>query len=197
MKNSLLLLIQNKRWNCFVLLMSFIVLCGCMPVSLTYWEAAACGGKLLNSVPGTVGYKDMIELSCDYVKVQLIGGGSWLSVDLLIPEGKTASFVTDEVELYEDQSSPRMIKFKMTDWNPKTLKPFDISPMDVMHGQNTNIAILGGSQPKTYGGSIQFGAGERIHYSVKLPPLKVDDQVHNIPVVEFTRKDGFGIGPVN
>ena len=168
-----------------------------MPVSLTYWEAAAHGGKLLNSVPGTVGYKDMIELSFDYVEVQLIGGRSWLSVDLLIPEGKTASFVTDEVALYEEQPLPRMIKFKMTDWDPKTLKPFDISPTDVMHGKNTNVAFLGGPEPKTYGGSIQFGEGERTHYSVKLPLLKVDDQIHNIPVVEFTRKEGVGIGPIN
>jgi hypothetical protein len=177
--------------------MSLAIICGCIPISLSYWEPAAPGGRLLNSIPGTIGYKDMLELSFNDVKVQLLGVEYGLSVDLLIPEGRSASFVADELELYEGQFAPKMIKFTMTVWDKRTLKSFQISPMSVMYGKNTNIALLGGPQPKSYPSSIEFGGGDRARYSVKLPPLKIGDQVFNIPVVEFTRKEGFGIGPVN
>ena len=197
MNNSLHHLIRDTRWRRLPLLMLLVAMFGCIPISLTYWEPAVPGGKPLNSAPGTVGYKDMLELSINDVGIQFVGGGSWIVVKVLIPEGRSVSFVSDELELREDKAYSKMLKFKMSDWDPKTLKKFHISPRDVMHGKNTSVLLLGGLRPMVYAGSIKFGGGDRLHYAVTLPSLKVGDQVFNIPVVEFTRKEGFGIGSVN
>jgi len=197
MKYLLLNRMPGWRWIQLILLTLVVTICGCIPVCTIYWEPAAQEGKIRNSVPGAVGFKDMIELSFNDVKIQLMGAKPGLVIDLLIPEGKSASFVADELELYEDQVSPRMIKFKMFNWDPKTLKPYDISPKDVMHGKNINIALFGGPQPMIYISNVYFGGKEMRHYFVKLPPLKVGEQVYKIPIVEFTRKEGFGVGPVN
>ena len=159
-----------------------------MPLYLTYREPVAHGGRLSNSVQGTVGYKDMVEFSFNDVTVQVIGGGSWLSIELLIPEGKSASFLTDKLEIYEDQNIARILNFQMTDWDPSTMQQFYFSPTSAMIGKNTSIAILGGSRPKVYVSSINFDGGDRIHYSVKPPSIRINDQVFELPVIEFTRK---------
>ncbi len=195
---SLLIRIGHKIERCHIgMWMLVIAVSGCVPFSLTYWEPTAQGGRLLNSVPGTVGYRDVIEFSFTDIAVRVIGGGAWLAVNLRVPEGRSASFVTDELELYEYQSPPRILKFTMTVWDPKTLEPFQISPTSVMHGKNTNVALLGRSQPKSYPASIEFGGGEWNRYTVKLPPLKVGDQVFEIPTVTFNKRNGAGVGPIN
>jgi len=163
----------------------------------TYWEPAAPGGKLIHEDPSMIGYKSKLVITCSDVMIELHGDGTYVSFELLVPEGRAASFVSEELELYEDQAPPRMFKFTMTVWDPKTAKPFEISPMSVMHGENTNVAWFGGPKPRSYPASVRFGGANRAHYSVKLPPLKVGDRVFDIPVVEFTQKEGFAIWSIN
>jgi hypothetical protein len=160
------------------------VLCGCIPYSLTYWEPYASGGKSLNS-SAAIGYKDMLEFSFNDVKVHFMGDETCLSVDIFIPKEKSASFITEEMELHDNNSSPKIIKFRMTYWDKKTLTQVYISPLRNMHGKNT------------YYGKVWFGGVAQSNYVIKAPLLKVDDQIFEIPIIEFTKKEGFGVGPIN
>lgn len=198
MKKLICFFIKSLFFDKMVLLMLFFIILGCIPIITTYWEPSAHDGKLLNSAKGTVGYKDMIEFSFNGVNIQLTSGGSWLVLNLLVPEGKSVAFLSDVIEINENKSS-RMIRFKMSDWDKKTLKEFEISPLQVMYGENTSVATFGGNLPKTYAGvgHFKFTDTPIINYSVKLPLLKVGDQIFDIPMVSFTRKDGYGIGPIN
>jgi hypothetical protein len=181
----------------FLASLLLIAILGCMPIFVTYWEPAAQTGRLSNSVRGAVGYKDRIEFSFNDVTVQFIGGGSWLSIDLLISEGKSAAFLSDKLELCENDSSVRLLEFSMTDWDLTTLRQIHISPTAVMVGKNTNVAILGGSKAKVYSGSVEFGGEDRVRYYIKPPSLKINGQVFDIPRIEFIRKEGAGVGPIN
>jgi hypothetical protein len=178
-------------------LLPFVVILGCMPISLTYWEPSAQTGRLSNSVRGTLGYKDRIEFSFDGVTVQFIAGGSWVSIALLIPEGKSASFLSDKLELREKHSSARLIEFSMTDWDATTMEQVRISPTAVMLGKNMSVAILGGPMPKAYTGSAKFDGEDRVRYFIKPPPLKIGGQVFELPTIEFIKKEGGGVGPIN
>jgi|GEM_PF-5148865 len=183
-------------WFRLLFTILFVAIYGCVPFSTIYWEPSALGGRLLNRMEGTIGFNDMIEFSFKDVKVRFSSGGSWLVIELLIPEKEIASFMTDEVELHENCSSSRKFKFTLIDWDKKTLKQFYVKPTDVMHGESRNY-LIGESRPKTYGGFLKLGDLPMTNYAIQPPLLKVGDQIYKMPLIKFTRKEGIGIGSIN
>jgi len=76
-----------------------------------------------------------------------------------------------------------MIKFDVTSMDEKTFEWLHYSPTGTLTRAH-------------YVASIKFGGAERDQFRIKLPSIKINDQIHEIPEIEFKRKKGFGIiGP--
>jgi hypothetical protein len=164
-----------------LLLVVCLTFCGCFPAYYTYWAPTADGGKLSNSAT-QIGPSDRIEFVFDGVQVKLLGGGTWVQVEVIIPRGCKMSFLSGVATLYDNSSSTmREIKFDMTS--------FDATKMQWLHFSATDT-LLGGTSFVT---EIQLGGLERGQFRIKLPVIKVNGQLYQIPEVQFTKSKGVGI----
>lgn len=169
------------RLSQLLLLVMSLGLCGCFPVYYTYWAPTADGGKLSNSAT-QIGPSDRIEFVFNGVQVRLLGGGTWVQVEVIIPQSRTVSFLSDVAALYENgAASMREIKFDITS--------FDATKMQWLHFGATDT-LLGGTSFVT---EIQFGGPERGQFRIRLPAIKVNGQLYQIPEVQFRKSKGVGI----
>ena len=169
-----------SRW----LLLVSLLLSGCFPAVYEYWEPSAAGGQLIKGAgPGTIASYDTIEFSYDEVRIQVSSGGDGAGFSLLVPQGREISFVSDEIMLREKGGGLKIIKFVVTSLNTNSLTRIFFSPTDPL------VA-------KRYDAGISFGRPETLHFELKLPPVRVNGQLYEIPEIKFTRKKGFGVfGP--
>lgn len=75
----------------------------CMPAPYIYHEPSAPGGELIHSFCHLFAPKDTIEFQIEGIKTQIKGQNNWLSINIYVPEGKTAQFVSDEIGIFEDK----------------------------------------------------------------------------------------------
>jgi hypothetical protein len=105
-----------------------------------------------------------------------------VQVEVVIPQSRTVSFLSSIAALYDNGSSTmREIKFDMTS--------FDAKRMQWLHFSATDT-LLGGTSFVT---EIQLGGLERGRFRVRLPAIKVNGQLYQIPEVQFTKSKGVGI----
>lgn len=158
------------------------ILSGCLPASYTYWVPSAQGGRLFNSAAaGSIAPSNAIEYSFGGVRIQISGNGTGVGVTLLIPQGDAVSFLADVVELY--QPALTKVQFNVSHVDATSLKRIYSSPTDILTAD-------------TFGADIHFGEPERVRYLIRLPSVKVNGQVFNIPEITFSKTKGFGIfGP--
>ncbi len=169
-----------------ILIVVVVIISGCIPAKYTYWAPTGQGGRLSNSAANSsIAASDQIEFSFDGTKIRVLGSGTGVGVSLRIPIGRSVSFLSDHAELRENELSAIMkkINFDMTSLDPVTMKRIHFNPTNVLSG---DLFVT----------DIEFGGQERIQYTIILPPIKIDNQIYEIPEVKFTKKEGFGIfGP--
>lgn len=169
----------------FTIAVFSIVVCGCVPERRIYWAPIAEGGKLAIADRGGLGPKDKIQFTLDTVRVFLSGDGNAVRGGLIIPKDRVASFVSDQAELLDAISQ---ITTKIT---------IEAEVLDSTYTQWVVRDPIEGVSGRQLSFSVLFGTGEKSHYSVKLPAIRVNGTVHDLPVVEFTKKEGFGVYPIN
>ena len=176
-----------------------IVTCGCVPAPYSYYEPATYGGELSSAVPGAFAApKDKIEFSYSGVKIQLQGGRNGVYLVVSIPEGMSASFVSEELEWFEGSSGNRMkARFNLAYFDSQTGKVMSSRPTDVMARSDKDGAFLVGPKSGIYENYVKFDETEKGRYTVKLPAIRIDGKTYEIQPVEFSRKEGFGVFPVN
>lgn len=158
------------------------ILSGCLPAFYTYWAPAAQDGRLFNSAAaGSIAPSNAIEYSFNGVRIQISGNGTGVGVSVLIPQGDAVSFLSDMAEVYHPALSK--IKFKASHIYMPSLKRIYSSPTDILTADAYNV-------------DIEFGGPERAQYRIRLPSVKVNGRVFNIPEITFSKKKGLGIfGP--
>ncbi len=99
---------------------------------MSNYEPVAPEGKLVHSLCAETAPKDTIEFAPNGSKVTVRGHSMGLSITVPIPEQKSASFTSDEVELYHGKTEqPEKLKIseiKLYDFHNKhyiTLCPLD------------------------------------------------------------------------
>jgi hypothetical protein len=160
---------------------------GCIPAYHTYWAPAAEGGRLTLSVRGSLAAKDQIEFLFDDVRVIIYGSGKSMGGVIIPKNDRSASFVSDEAEL-RDIETLAITKAKVHGMvvDASLTKMIDRSATDTITGWGDELYFR-----------VSFEGPEKLRYSIKLPALKVDAQVYDVPTIEFTKKEGFAVYPIN
>ncbi|MDQ5984310.1 MAG: hypothetical protein CSYNP_00003 [Syntrophus sp. SKADARSKE-3] len=161
--------------------------CGCV-ARYSYWLPMAENGKLVNSHGvGSIAPADTIEFFFDNIRLRVssvvTGDGIQVGLSLLVPKGRSASFLSDETVLRGDQSLKTTSKLDVTCWDSETLRRVHIRPTDNL---TDNL----------FAGIVMFGNLQREQYWITLPAITIDGNIHNIPEIEFIKKKGVGFfGP--
>lgn len=183
-----------------ILTLLAVVLCyGCLPAPITYHEPSALGGELVNSVCHYMAPKDTIEFRIDGITAKIKGQNNWLSINIYIPEGKIAQFESDEIGIYEDKPE-NMKTFKIDrsayfDGDPNGY--VKVRPTEILIGRTKPLIKYGRAGDRLFEMTVQLDEKTRDHFYVKLPKLYIDKKPYEFPVIEFMKKTGVGIMPIN
>jgi hypothetical protein len=173
----------------FVVIGLSAFLSGCFPVAYTYWRPAADQGNVINPHEGHIMTADTLEVQANAARVRFWSNGKLADIIVRIPEGSSAVFLSNEVVLKKDNSA-RVFKFESIQ-NGSTQK--ELLPTDVMVGGKLYTRLFGGDVPLSYYVRIEFGYEETTSYIIKPPAIKVDDQIFEMPQIEFHKSTGVGI----
>ena len=178
----------------FVILMALVVVQSCAPLPYVYYEPSATGGKLVHSLCAQFAPKDTIELQIEGIKARITVGDTLMLINIIIPEDTRAQFTTDEILLYEDKpENANHFKIVKTAYYDSKAKGYvTIQSTDSMVGAKFGIA-----GERLFEISVQLDGKERKHFFVQLPDIRAGEQLHRFPVIEFEKKTGVGIMPIN
>ncbi len=176
----------------------FLVLDGCVPVQYEYYEPVAEGGKLSKSYPAIIAAKDRIEFIFNDIKIWIEGGSTGFYLVVSVPKGGSVRFVSNEIEWYLSPSQNKIKTiFNLAFYDLKTNHNVQVKPTDKMvHSSGRELSSLG-SKYGFYENFIKLSEIERDRYFIKLPAIETNGHVFEIPVVEFIKKEGFGIFSIN
>ncbi|OPY80940.1 MAG: hypothetical protein A4E64_00103 [Syntrophorhabdus sp. PtaU1.Bin058] len=182
-----------------VTLIVVLILNGCMPAPYIYHEPRAEGGELVHSVCHHLAPRDTIEFQVEGISTQVRGQNNWLSINIYIPEGKSARFVSDEIMLFEDKPENarafRISRSSYYDGQPTGY--VTIKPTDLLIGHTKPLVKYGFAGDRLFEMSVKLDKRERDHFYVRLPALQIGEHLHEFPTIEFTKKTGVGIMSVN
>jgi hypothetical protein len=178
-----------------------IVLTGCVPYVGTYWQPHGEWGKLINPSEVNMVSKDTLEVRLDNVRMWFSmwfnETGTFLTIQVRVPEGSLVAVVSNEVELFEGKST-RITKFESIEGSFVTVSQRErLLPNDTMVGKKYYSRIVGEDESKSYYVTIDLGKEEKSQYTIKPPAIKIGNQVFEMPRIEFNKKTGFGIGSIN
>lgn len=183
----------------FVLLLLSIGVYGCVPGPYIYHEPSAAGGVLVHSVCSRFAPRDTIQFPIGGIKVQLGGQNLGLTINIYVPEGKTAQFLSDEIGLYEDkpENTKTFTITRSVYYDGQPAGYVTVKPTDILIGRTKPLVKYGFAADRLFEMSVQFDKKERDHFYVRLPALRVGGQLYEFPVIEFNKKTGVGIMPIN
>lgn len=191
---------MNIRLNICLFLSLFLsmVFYGCTPARYEYYEPIASGGTSSLNVPAIMAAKDTIEFSFNSTKIQIKGSGTGFYLIVFVPKKKVVSFVSNKVEWYLSTSQNRMhARFYLEYFYERTKQIVQVQPTEALVQNNDGTLALLGPESGIYENSIKLDEVKRDHYFIKLPAIEVDGHVFEIPVIEFIKKEGFGVLPIN
>jgi len=165
----------------FILCFMFLwpLLNGCVGYS-SYWAPTTQGGRLHYGDNCSWAPSNAVEFKLKDVIVDILGGGTSVGFSLRIPEGQSVSFVSDFILFYLPE--PTSVKFDVLTYSP------DPKNLEWEHYKP--------SSPLTrtfYTNRIRFSDSDNSQYRIKIPSIKINNEVLDIPEIEFTKNKGLGL----
>ncbi len=184
-----------------VMICLIIVLGGCVPWAVTYWQPSGEWGERINPSEVNIAPGDTLEVRANRVSLWFsmwsTETGTFFTIKVRIPEGSSAAFVSNEV-LFSEGASSTAVKFESIDGGFLTVSEKErLLPTDIMVGKTYYTRLIGEDEPKSYNVTIDLGRDAESQYTVKPPAIKTDNQVFEMPRIEFNKKTGFGIWAIN
>ncbi|MCP4552861.1 MAG: hypothetical protein GY834_12660 [Bacteroidetes bacterium] len=174
----------------------YIVVCGCAPVIYDYHKPIANSGKISSDF-GIFAPNDLIKFSFNKVKITVAGSYTGIYLTMTVPKGKFVRFVSDELEWHVRSSkNGTKTKFHLLLYNMRSGKYIKIKPTEIMV-QKVSEIFLNCPGSCGYQVPVKLFDTHKDHYFIKLPAIEIDNQVFQIPTIEFIKKKGFGIIPIN
>ncbi len=174
-----------------------IIVYGCMPVQYVYYEPIAVEGELSHSQPGIVSGKDTIEYSLNNTKLKIEGGSTGFYLIVIVPKGGLVRFVSSEVEWYLPGSQKRMkARFYLKYYDSQGSR-FQAEPTDTMVNIGRGESSFRGPESGIYENFVKLDEVKKDHYFIMLPAIEINGQVFEIPTIEFVKKEGLGVFPIN
>lgn len=183
-KGNLFKPVQNRKRDLLfgLIMFSGCLFCGCGPAYYTYWAPSAQSGRVFNSSVSAIAPGGEIEFVFNGVKTRIAGNGTDVAMSIYLPLGRNVSFLSDTAEIRLPELTK--VKFDVMTVGMTTLKKLRFSPTDNLTGDVVIIA------------EIKFSSAERSQYTVRMPRIRVDGQIYEIPEIKFTREKAFGVfGP--
>ncbi len=191
-----MLKINMKNLTNIICLGLITINCGCLPLVYDYYKPIANSGKSSSNF-GLFAPNDVIEFLFKDVKITIYGGNTGIRLVLHVPKGRFVRFVSDDLEWYISSSKNRTkTKFHLSFYNMQLGKSIQIKPTDIMI-KKVRRSSLNRSESGGYHASLNLFDTHRDQYFIKLPAIEIDNQIFQIPTIEFIKKKGFGIIPIN
>lgn len=187
-----------KNLNSIICIGLIIINCGCAPVVYDYYKPIANSGKLSSYFgPFVFAPDDVIKFTFEKSRITLKGGSKGFYLIVFFPKEKHFRFVSDEIEWRLSYSADKKkTKFHLSFYDIDSGKKMIVNP--------TDMVILNSRKPVVYNpGSGRYEGGVKLfdipqdHYFIKLPAIEIDNQIFQIPTIEFIKKKGFGIISIN
>jgi hypothetical protein len=183
----------------FLLLFAALIVHGCVPAPYIFHEPSARDGVLVHSLCHHLAPKDTIEFRVEGIKIQVRGQNNRLLINIYVPEGKSAQFMSDEITLHEGKSENagafKIARSSYYDGQPTGY--VSIKPTDLLIGRTKALVKYGFAGDRLFEMSVPLDEKNRDHFYVGLPALHIGEQIYEFPVIEFTKKTGFGVMPAN
>lgn len=172
-----------------------LVLAGCVPARVTYYEPSASSGNIINNTCGTaLAPADTILFQPKPVDLRITGSERYVTLNLRIPKGSVVKASSAEVSVI---AGGRLKAFNLGEfiYYDKELRRSVRTPtLEPLVGANEHY--IAGAAPRIFQTSLHLDGGwER--YQIQLPALLVNDQLFSLPVITFIKKSGFGVFPLN
>ncbi|MBU0994094.1 MAG: hypothetical protein KJ737_16510 [Proteobacteria bacterium] len=191
---------KNFNIRIFLYFFAFLIVSeGCAPVKCVYYEPIASSGKLFVKDSAIIGPKDRIEFLFSNTKITITGYSTGIYLVVLIPKGESIRFGSDELEWHPSSSLTWIkTKFFLEFYDPgKPDGVCQVRPIDnLIQGYDSKLSYHG-PESGIYENTIKLDKIKRDHYFVRMPAILINSHVYEIPVIEFIKREGFGIFPIN
>ena len=189
-----------------IIVLFLIALFGCAPMNVKYYKPSAVNGKLVGpSSCGTlIGPRTGIEFKNDGLIMQVLARGGSITIIITVPDGESAAFVSDELEIRIDiNSEPIKLKLSELTYNHYRnidIKPeyekINIKPTDIMIGKVYKLSwVL--KQPRHHSTSAFMQGSLPEQFYMNLPSIMFGVTEIKYPVIKFMKTKGVGVYSVN
>jgi hypothetical protein len=189
-----------------IIVFLLITLCGCAPMTVEYYKASAPNGKLVgpSSPQRLIGPRTGIEFEDDGLTMLVQAGGDSIVLIISVPDGESATFLSDELELRTNiNSEPIKLKlskltynhYRNIDTKPKYEK-INIKPTDTMIGKVYKLSWAL-KQPRLHSTSAAMQGSLPEQFYVKLPSIMFGVKEIKYPEIKFEKTKGVGVYSVN
>ena len=183
--------------NKLVLIFVFLI-CGCLPAPVEFYKPAASSGELINLHCGTaIAPKDTIEFKYDDLQIQITCHSLYLQIFVHIPEGKDAKFISPNIKFLSDNrlTSKTIIISEIKHFDFVSMQYKDFLINDTMLGSERQGMF--GKIPVRYEIYADFNEEAPDQFFMQFPSILINGKLYEIPEIEFIKKKGVGIFPVN
>jgi len=171
-----------------------------------YYEPSASSGELVgpSSCSRLSGPRTGIEFKNEGLIMLVTASNGNIYITITVPDGKSAAFMSDELELSTDiNSEPTKLKLSELNYNHYRnvdTKPeyerITIKPTDTMTGKTYKLSwVL--KQSRSYGTNVSVQGSLPEQFHIKLPSIMFGVTEINYPMIKFIRTKGVGVYSAN
>ena len=183
-----------------------ILLYGCAPMAVEYYAPSASNGVLVgpSGCGRLLGPRTGIEFNNYGLVVLVVARNGNIHITITVPDGKSAAFLSDELELSSNITS-KYIKLKLSALNynhyrnigtKPEYEQIAIKPTEAMIGKTYKLSSFL-KQPRIHGVSVSVQGPLPEQFYVKLPSIMFGTTEIKYPVIDFTKTKGVGVYSVN
>ncbi len=171
--------------RCVLLVFLLLFFYGCFPANYAYYEPVSAEGEAYSSFPGVTFGKDTLEFSFNDSRIRIQGSSTGFYLVVYVDKKDLLRFISNKLEWYlkSSKNSNEKVEYHLAYYDSKA-KRIQQNPDDTM-----GIGI--------YENFVKLSDVEQDKYVVKLPSVDINSNIFEIPAIEFTKKEGFGVFPIN
>ena len=139
--------------------------------------------------------KDTLELTKDAVVMKVSGRKGILNIELRIPEGSRVTLAARDVDVYSDDvhGSSSFGPFLYYDQVSRQSRQVEYGESLIGAAHQTRDSVI----PRIYSTQVRIDDSRNGRFEVQFPGIQVNDVAWEVPVIEFVKKVGFVVYPIN
>jgi len=182
---------MTKHLSC---VLAALLLVGCFPAVVTYYEPSARSGSVINDACGAAAPASTLKLQVKATDLRVTGGEHSFTVTLRVPKGSTVRMASTDVAVTVGGEAKHYALGEFSYYDREKRQSVKVAAGETLGGADEHFVF--GNEPRIFQTSLQWEGASDI-YQVHLPAIVVDGNVIEIPTITFTKKSGVGVYPVN